>query len=438
MIRASLLLVILQPSCAVGLQVSPWDFPARWSKSVSQNSGKRVQVSVESRGRYERWRGRQRDLDMALFRHRLTLSYKPASWLKVSGAVRDSRAPGYGPNAPSSVRDSADLHEAYFELFPDRKRGLSLAAGRMALAYGETRLLATAQWGNVQRTFDTVRATWKTAKSRTDVLFASPVRARLEGFNRPVLSERLWGVYSMLSEVGGKHSIDLYALRREQNRTAGFLGDNSADGTDRLGVNTFGSRATGPALPGMRYGLEAAVQTGKIGADSHRAFAWASWLSRRWPLGSRSVELLGEYKYASGAKDPKAISMAGTFDSLYPSTHDKFGHMDLFGWRNIHYVKILGTVALTKSLALNAMSSSWWLASLRDSLYNASGRAIVRSAGGTAGRHVGEEADVFATYRFQHFLFGAGGGRMFPGEFLRNTRPAIPKTYLYVMHTYTF
>jgi len=431
-------LALLLPASVSGFQAQSWDYPARWSKSATESSGKRLQISLESRGRYERWRGPQRDLDVALYRHRLTLSYKPAPWLKLAGAVRDSRAPGYGPNAPSSVRDSADLHEAYFELFPDRKKGLTLAVGRITLSYGETRLLATAQWGNVQRTFDTVRATWRTAKSRTDLLWTSPVRARLDGFNRPVLGERLWGVYSMLSEVGGKHSVDLYALRREQNRTAGFLGGSTADGTDRLGVNTFGSRATGPAPRGMRYGLEAAVQTGKIGADAHRAFAWASWLSRRWPVGSRSLELHGEYKHASGAKDPKPSSAAGTFDSLYPSTHDKFGHMDLFGWRNIHYAKMLATVAVTKSLSVSAMYNSWWLASLRDSLYNASGRPIVRSASGTAGRHVGQEADLFAAYRFQHFLFGAGGGRMFPGEFLRNTRPAIPRTYLYVMHTYTF
>ena len=62
----------------------------------------------------------------------------------------------------------------------------------------------------------------------------------------------------------------------------------------------------------------------------------------------------------------------------------------------------------------------------------------MRSASGTAGRHVGQEADLFAAYRFQHFLFAADGGRMFPGEFLRNTRPGIPRTHLYIMHIYTF
>lgn len=429
-------LALLRPAAA--FQTQSWDLPAQWAKTVSDQSGKRLQISVESRGRYERWRGPGRDLDVALFRHRFTLSYKPSPWLKLTGAVRDSRAPGYGPNAPASVRDSADLHEAFFELFPDRKQGLSLAAGRMALSYGETRLLATAQWGNVQRTFDTARATWRTTKSRTDVFFAAPMRTRLNEFNRPLFGERLWGVYSVFSEVRGSHTVDLYALRREQNRTAGFRGGSSLDGTDRLGVNTFGVRATGPAAGGTKYGLEGAVQTGKIGPDSHRAFAWASWLSKRWPFGSRHFELQGEYKFASGAKDPKPGTQAGTFDTLYPSTHDKFGHMDLFSWRNIHYARLLGTVALTRSVSLNAMYNSWWLASRRDSLYNVSGAPIVRSPDGSAGRHVGQEADLFATWRFHNFLFGAGGGRMFQGEFLRNTRPAIPRTYLYIFHTYSF
>ena len=124
------------------------------------------------------------------------------------------------------------------------------------------------------------------------------------------VSDNIWRV----ERSWGEHSANLDALRHEQNRTAGFSGGSTADGTDRLGVNTFGIRATGPAARGMRYGLEAAVQTGKIGADSHRAFAWASWLSRRWPVGSRPREQLGEYKYASGAKDPKPSPAAGTVD----------------------------------------------------------------------------------------------------------------------------
>jgi len=422
----------------VPVTAQEWDIPNQWANQLSAASGHRLQLSMESRGRYERWRGPARDLDTALFRHRLSLSFKPVPWLKLAGAVRDSRAPGYGPGAPASVRDQADLHEAWFELFPDRKRGFSFSAGRMAMSYGETRLMATSQWGNVPKTFDHARATWRTSHARLDLFFASPIRVRQDMFNRPVLGEHLWGAYSTFAEVGGKHTLDLYALRKQVNRPAGFLGGSRLDGTDRLRIDTFGGRATGPLGKNWKYGLEAAAQTGKIARNSHRAFAWASWLSRRWMLGARNLDLHGEYKYASGAGSPVPGSAAGTFDSLYPSTHDKFGHMDLFGWKNIHYVKGLATLWVTKTVAVNFMYNSSWLASLKDSLYSASGSAIGRSPAGTAGRHVGQETDLFGTFRFHHFLFGAGGGYLFRGEFLRNVPAPVARTYLYVFHTYTF
>ena len=128
----------------------------------------------------------------------------------------------------------------------------------------------------------------------------------------------------------------------------------------------------------------------------------------------------------------------GAFDPLFPSAHDKFGHMDLFGWRNIHNTRGLATLGLTKALAVNLLYDSWWLASTRDALYNSSGKAIVKVAAGTAGRHVGQELDIFGTYKYQHFTFGVGFGRMFKGEYIRNATPGVEPLYAYIFHTYAF
>jgi hypothetical protein len=169
----------------------------------------------------------------------------------------------------------------------------------------------------------------------------------------------------------------------------------------------------------------------------HRGAAWFSSLGRRWAVGARTLDLTAEYKYASGTRDPLDPSRVGTFDALFPSTHDKFGHMDLFGWRNIHAARSLATLGIIKAFAVNLMYDSWWLASTRDALYNTSGRAIARSVSGTAGRHVGQEVDLFATYKFQRFTFGGGYGRLFKGDFIRGTTPGVEPTYVYVFHTYS-
>ena len=64
-------------------------------------------------------------------------------------------------------------------------------------------------------------------------------------------------------------------------------------------------------------------------------------------------------------------------------------------------------------------------------------KPIARSAAGAAGRHVGQETDVFATYKYNHFLFGAGYGHLSLGTFLRKTTAGVGPTYLYVFHTYS-
>jgi hypothetical protein len=278
---------------------------------------------------------------------------------------------------------------------------------------------------------------WRSSSKTVEFLWLSPVKVRLGEFNRPVLGERVWGTYNAFPNLFGRQLAEAYVLRHDQNAPAGFNGGDQAAGTNRLGITTFGGRLAGPLPRELKYSLEGAVQNGKAGAARHRGAAWFSALSRRWMLSAKPLDLTGEYKYASGTSDPRDPSRAGTFDALFPSTHDKFGHMDLFGWRNIHAVRSVVTLGVTSALAVNFTYNNWWLASARDALYSSSGRSLARSATGVAGRHVGQETDVFATYKYQHFTFGAGYGRLFRGEFIRKATPGVEPTYVYFFHSYS-
>src|SRR5882724_8592821 len=98
-------------------QAQWWDFPATLGNAVSEKTDGKLKVSFEQRVRYENKGGvnfgKDHDLTNGLVRTRLGLSYQPVEWLKLSGMLQDARAPWYGPNAPSTVRDPLDLHEAY-------------------------------------------------------------------------------------------------------------------------------------------------------------------------------------------------------------------------------------------------------------------------------------------------------------------------------------
>jgi hypothetical protein len=418
-----------------------WDLGSRATDAISSATDEKLKLTFEMRGRYENRTGNTfgKDVDVAtgLIRTRLGLSYTPVEWLKFSGMAQDCRAPWYGSGAPNTARDEVDLHEGYIELFPSYKEGFGMTAGRMMLTYGEGRLIGTPQWSNLSRTYDHARAYWRSPKFQAEVLLVSPVKVRIGEFNRPVLGDRVWGTYNVFPDFYKKNLLEAYVLRHDQNRPGGFTTGSSKDGTDKLGVNTFGFRLTGPLSRGVKYSLEAALQKGMVGPADLSASAWFAALSRRWTIARKTLDVSGEYKYASGTENPADPRHSGTFDQLYAANHDKFGHEDLLGWRNIHNARSLTTLGLFKNFAVNFMYDNYWLANLKDAVYNGSGKVIARSATGTAGRHVGQETDLYGTYKHGHFTFGAGYGRFFSGTFIQKTTPGIGPTYLYVFHTYS-
>ena len=384
----------------------------RWEERDGVNFGKSVN---------------QQDM---LSRLRIGAVFSPVSWFTISAMGQDARVPFYGLKAPNSLRDTMDLQEAYIELFGKRKTGFGMTAGRQMLTYGESRLIASPQWANVSRTFDTGRIYYRTARTRLEVLMVSPVKVLPDQFNTPNLGERIWGTYDTFSKVWHGASFDVYALRHSQNKIGGWTGAGT------LGTNTFGGRAYG-VLPGkFTYDLEGIGQTGHSGLLTQRAYAYFLGASRKTALRGKPLNFTLEYKIASGTGAGQKNS--STFDQLSPSNHDKFGQQDLFGWRNLRTLKSLETLNVTKTFAVNVMYTNLWLDSAADSLYNSSGNVIARSKTGSAGTRVGQGLDSFVTYKHGAHLFGAGVGHFFKGQFVSQTTRDINPRYFYVFQQYSF
>ncbi len=384
----------------------------RWEEKSGVNFGKSVN---------------QQDM---LSRLRIGARFDATDWLAFSAMGQDTRVPFYGAKAPNTMRDTMDLQEAYLELFSHQKTGFGASFGRQMLNYGETRLIGVPQWSNVSRTFDHARLFYRTGKLRFEILMLSPVKILPDQFNKPELGDRIWGTYNTFTRVWHGASFDAYALRHSQNRVGGWTGLGT------LGTNSFGGRMWGP-LPGkLAYSLEGVGQTGHLGVLTQRAYAWFAGLSRPVTVLKRPLNLSVEYKGASGTK--LGSTSSGTFDQLSPANHDKFGHEDLFGWRNLKTFKTLETWNLTKVLALNVMYTNEWLFSASDALYNSQGSSIALSKKGTAGTHVGQELDSFLTCKLGAHLFGAGFGHFFKGEFIMNTTPHVNPRYLYLFQQYSF
>ena len=384
----------------------------RWEERDGVNFGKSVN---------------QQDM---LSRLRIGADFTPVSWFTISAMGQDARVPFYGVPAPNTIRDTMDLQEAYIELFRRSKTGFGAQFGREMLNYGESRLIGSPQWSNISRTFDTGRMYYRTEKARLEILMVSPVKVLPDDFNKPELGERIWGIYDTFTKVWHGASIDAYALRHSQNKPGGWVGAGT------LGTDTFGGRIYGP-LPGkFAYDVEGAGQVGHSGLLTQRAYAYFAGGSRKVTVLSKSLNLSAEYKVASGTGRGQTDS--STFDQLSPANHDKFGHEDLFGWRNLRTLKSLETLSITKSLNVYLMYTDDWLDSPSDSLYNSSGSAIATSKKGNNGTRVGQELDSFVTYKRGAHTFGAGFGHFFKGQFVAETTKDINPRYFYVFQQYTF
>lgn len=394
----------------------------------------RVQLSGEVRQRFEDRTGiafgRDRDLAADYLRFRLGATVRPASWIKISGMLQDARAAAYGFPPPGNVRDPVDLQEGYVEFFSGKQTGIGLTVGRQMINYGDTRIIGSPQWAYTARTWDTARLYHVSKRLKVELLLLSPVQTRGTGFNRPVLGDRLWGTYNTLRDTFGKTVTDFYAVRHDQNRPGGFTGEG------RIAINAFGSRWAVPLPQNFRITLEGIVQNGKAGILPHRAAAAVALIGYKTTLFGKLLDLAAEYKYASGT-DPTS-GKHSTFDQFYPAAHDKFGHVDLIGWRNVHNIRSLNTLSLGKRWQCILMYNNTWLANSRDALYTIQGRPIVRSADGSAGRHAGQELDLYTNYQVFGFTIAAGVGRFFPGEFVRKTTPGANSALLYLSTSYSF
>lgn len=401
------------------------------ANEIHESTKKQISLRAEERTRWEQQEGvkfgksvNQQDM---LSRLRIGMTYTPAPWFTVSAMGQDARAPFYGKLAPSSVRETIDLQESWLAL-SSKRTGANFSMGRRMLDYGETRVIGTPQWSNTSRTYDFGRMQYISKKMTLEGLLVSPVIILPDAFNKPELGNRIWGTYDIFPKVWHGVSIDAYALRHSQNKIGGWTG------TGTLGTNTYGARLYGPLPAHFAYSLESMGQNGHQGALGQRSYAWFAGISRPVAVPKMPVNLSFEYKGASGSR--LGSSHNSTYDQLAPANHDKFGHLDLFGWRNLKTIKTLDTVKLTKAATFNFMYTNEYLYSASDALYASNGSQLFISKKGTAGTHVGQEVDGFMTYAVKGHTFYAGVGHFFKGDFIQHTTPGINPRYFYIGQQY--
>jgi Alginate export len=362
-----------------------------------------------------------------LNRFRFGMILQPADWFKVVAQVQDARsflqAPPPGP--PNNVR--WDLKLAYAQFGDSEKQPVTLTVGRELLDYNST-IIANSEWRNQARSYDAVVANLHVDRFRAAVFAASVVNPQLDGITHHQEGNNIYGAYGWITRVLPKSSIEPFVLWRVAPSVAV---EDSKLKTGRLDEQAYGFRIRGRGISNFDYRYELVLERGSAGPNDIQAWGTTAGLGYTVTRLGWKPRVFAGYDYASGDKNP-ADGIHGTFDTMYPTAHDRFGIADLFGWENIVAGRAGATITPHSRWSVTLQYLDLWLASAKDAAYNSSGGVILRDPTGKSGTHLGQELDAYAWYEINREVHvGAGIGHLLPGEFIEKAGKGAAYTYPY-------
>jgi len=202
--------------------------------------------------------------------------------------------------------------------------------------------------------------------------------------------------------------------------------------TGKEDEKVIGVRLKEQANSAFDYGGELIYEGGKVGTQNIDAWATQEGAAYQFLNVAAKPRIFAQFDYASGNGNPAQNKAHSTFDTVYPTAHDRFGITDLFGFQNIEAVRAGTTVEPHRRLSFTVQGLDFWAASALDSIYNTSGSSIAYNKT-DHGRHAGAEIDGYSWYELnKHFNLGGGIGYFGGGQFLTNVTTSHSYTTYYV------
>ena len=392
-----------------------------------------VDLQAEERFRYEAYDNSsikaKVDDSYLLNRFRFQVDLHTPSWFRVTAQVQDARAgfqnPPIGP--PNTVR--WDLKLAYAEIGDPEKHWFSLRVGRQLINYNNT-IISNSEWRNQARSYDAAVLNLNAKREHLGIFAASAVVPQAYGVSPHQEGNNIYGAYGRIDDFLIPHSnLEPFFLWRVQ--PAEVVEAAIAKTTGKENEKAGGVRFKAQAHTALDYGCEVILEGGKVGAQAIRAWAAQAGAAYQFLNVTAKPRIFAQYDYATGNSNPAQNATHTTFDTIYPTAHDRLGITDLFGWQNIESVRVGATVEPHRRLTLTVQGLDDWAADALDSIYNTSGSAIVTNK--TAhGRHLGAEIDSYSWYELnKHFNVGGGIGYFGGGQFLTNVTTSHSYTTYY-------
>jgi hypothetical protein len=413
---------------------APYDFhdfaPATY---LDEKLPKWIDVQAEERFRYEGYDNSNLKVGVndsyLLNRFRLQLDLHTPSWFRVTAQVQDARAgyqtPPIGP--PNTVR--WDLKLAYAEIGAPERHWFNLRVGRQLINYNNT-IIANSEWRNQARSYDAAVLNLNAKREHLGLFAASAVVPQAYGVSPHQEGNNIYGAYGRVDDFLVPHSnLEPFFLWRVQ--PAEVIEPAKGKTTGKENEKALGVRFKAQHHTALDYSAEAILETGKVGTQPIRAWGGQAGAAYQFLDVKAKPRVFAQYDYASGNSNPAKNTSHTTFDTIYPTAHDRFGISDLFGWQNIETVRAGATFEPHRRLTFTVQGLDIWAADALDSIYNTSGSSIVFNKT-DHGRHVGAEIDSYSWYELnRHFNVGGGVGAFGGGQFLTNVTTSHSYTTYY-------
>src|SRR5258708_4315341 len=370
-----------------------------------------------------------------LDRLRVTVAIQPNDWLKFYGEVQDSRIffNHHIANA-NPFEDSWTLWQGYAQVGSSTSGWLDVLAGRQVLLFGDERVIGPSNWLNVGRTFDVARVDFHHPGYEVAGFASSVVPGSNTFLHRAIPGNNFYGIYGSFQNIIPQAIFEPYVLWPLAPPNPQLPEEV---GHGHLNEVTIGLHVEGTLPAGFYYDTEFDGQTGTLAVYS--IGAWAGYVGggKAFPSVATAPRVYLEGNYASGTKNPAGRDW-NTFDSLYPSNHDKEGFADQVGRRNLVQFRVGVEENLSKKWRIRQSFEGFWLATSHDNFYASSGAIAVPARPG-ASRHIGNELDLIAEYKMNKGLnFGFGYARLFAGQFLQTTTRGHDYQYPFAYMEYNF
>lgn len=379
---------------------------------------------VKGRGRY-----------YELTRARGAFILRPTPWLTTYLQFQDTHALGLTlRTVAANQRNQFDFFQGYVDL---HLKKTNLFVGRQILRFGDERVIGPSDWTNNSRSWDGADLRIGD-RNRIDLFTTSVVIVTPTSLDKHGAGLTFHGAFATLTGIFPKTTIVPFTIVRALPRVASQQG--------RFGTETeetFGSYYETRLPLGFQSSGTGILQRGSFSGNSIHSGAGiirGGWVAEKVPW---QPHIEGEYDYATG-NTRRNLNRISTYDQQYPSNHNAFGLVDLFGFQNIKQdrlnISFTPVAKIENNFQVLFQTSSLHLATQHDSLYNSAGGVLQRvPTRGFVSDDIGTEYDASAKYiHHQVFVTNIGVGHIFPGRALTTTGRAAPLTLGYLQFTYRF